>query len=382
MEQGYSMLECFPFDSSPEVEYDEWGYPRYDRAADARVLRETFAKFFSDGVFPSPGSALAISKGKGLSVDIAPGAAVLNGAMGGVYDAPLNVALDSEPPKGKVCYGIMLRYDNRRTHRALFVRVAKSEPGPSPAPPEPESGPDIKELRLGHVTVPSGAADLSEAVVVNEKGLAVCPYAAPFDEIDVSAVVEDFRRRAEERLAAFGVKADAAEAEVDASVKRLQEFIAENKALIDSALDGTAVGRLQGQIDDLRATTVNEGSLDPRHLEMARPSPDQEPKLALVAGAVGTRELADGAVTDEKLAEDYVMRSCVNAPGGVATYEGLVRTLHDIAVIRYNVAFNAVLASQETSSVVVWEFPSDATAGDGVSWDDESKTYRVAGGAQ
>lgn len=379
---GYTMLECFPFDSSPEVSYDDWGYPRYDRAADAHVLRETFAKFFTDGVFPSPGEALAISKGKGLSVDIAPGAFVLAGAMGGVYGKGLNVALDAEPPKGRVCYGIMLRFDDRRTHRALFVRVAKSAPSDDPAPPEPESGPDVRELRLGHVTVPSGAADLSEAVVVNEKGLACCPYAAPFEEIDASAVVEDFRRRAEERLAAFGAEADAAEAEVDASVRRLQEFIARNKELIDSALDGTAVGRLQGQIDDLRATTVNEGSLDPRHLEMARPSPDQEPKLALKAAAVGTCELADGAVTDEKLAEDYVMRSCVNAPGGVAAYEGLVRTLHDIAVIRYNVAFNAVLASQETSSVVVWEFPSDATAGDGVSWDEGNKTYQVAGGAQ
>lgn len=353
MADGYTMLECFPFDSSPEVEYDEWGYPRYDRAADARVLRETFAKFFSDGVFPSPGTALAISKGKGLSVDIAPGAAVLNGAMGGVYDAPLNVVLDSEPPKGKVCYGIMLRYDNRRTHRGLFVRVAKSEPGPSPTPPEPESGPDVRELRLGHATVPSGASDLSGATLVNEKGLACCPYAAPFEEIDMEAVVIDARAEATKALHKFG-------ADADASMARLQESIRENMELIESALDGTAAGHLQSQIDDLAESTINERSINAKHFEMARESPDAPAKLSLAAGSVGPREL----------------RGSIGVSGGLAPYDSLIGLARDIAIVRFNVTFNELVASQKMSSAIVWEFPDDVNAGT-TAWDAVKKAYYV-----
>lgn len=369
MEQGYSMLECFPFDSSPELTYDEWGYPRYDRAADARVLRETFAKFFSDGVFPSPATALNISKGKGLSVEIAPGGFVLNGAMGCIQGEPLVVELDIEPPKGKVCYGIMLRFDNRRTHRALFVRVAKSEPSANPTPPEPERGVDFMEMRLGHVTVPSQASDLAGATVVNEKGLAACPYAAPFEDLDMEAVVLDARARAFEELKEFGAEMDAAAAEADSATRRLQEFIARNKAALDAALDGTAVGHLQGQIDELRESGSIEGAIDPRYFEMASPSPDQQKKLAVAASAIGARELKPSCVTGEKVADGALTLAkfspgAVDAAGGVASADSVADVLNDLLQLAFNFHF-AQLDALDMDAVVKWGFPDDASAESG-----------------
>lgn len=228
------MLESFPFDSSPDVIYDEEGYPQYDRAVGARVMRDTFAKFFSDGVFPNPGSELILSKGDGLSVKVGTGGCIINGAFGIVYDEPKTLKLDTEPPKGNTAYSIMVRFDDTDDWRCIRFRVAKSEAASNPVPPMPEQGtPNVKEYRLGYVVVPNGATDLGKAQLVNEKGLAVCPYAAPFVEIDVSGIVEDFRR-------------DAGDA-YNALLKEFEKYY----ELIQSALDGTTAGHLQNQITAL-----------------------------------------------------------------------------------------------------------------------------------
>ena len=370
------MLESFPFDSSPDVEYDDWGYPRFDRAVGAKCLRDTLRKFFSSGVFPSPGSALQISKADGLAVSVAPGACIVDGAIGTVLE-PMRVVLDDKAPAGKVCYALMLRADDTEAARAVVVRVAKSEAGPDPQPPEPERKPGVYEIRLGHVVVPNGASDLSDAVVTNEKGLAACPYAAPFMEIDASEVVADFRARAEEELARFGVYIDGKQDEADAALTRLMEFIRKNMDLVQSALDGTTAGHLQGQIDELRESGNIANALDPRYLEMAKPSPDQPDKVAFVAGAVKTRELADAAVTASKLADGCVemrhVRPIVDAPDGIASSDAVFQALRDLAVVQFNAGM-ASAADQHAESAILWEFPEDVVVKSGM-YDSGSDLY-------
>ena len=98
---GSYLMESFPFDSSDQG-YDERGYPVYDRAVGSLMLRSTFEKFFSDGVFPSPGNALQISKAEtGLVVNVQPGICIINGAMGGVTsDDAYALTLDTAAPQG------------------------------------------------------------------------------------------------------------------------------------------------------------------------------------------------------------------------------------------------------------------------------------------
>ena len=117
-------VESFPFDSRADG-YDADGYPVYDRAVGATLLRSTFAKFFSDGVFPSPGTALQISKGSGLTVTIDPGVFIINGAMGGYLTDAHSVTLDTAAPQGNVAYGIMLRYDENEQYRSCYIRVVR-----------------------------------------------------------------------------------------------------------------------------------------------------------------------------------------------------------------------------------------------------------------
>lgn len=242
-----SRVESFPFDSRSDG-YDAEGYPVYDRAVGASMLRSTFAKFFSDGVFPSPGDALQISKGSGLTVTIQPGIFIIRGAMGGYLTDAHSLTLDTAAPQGNVCYGIMLRYDETEQYRSCYLRVVRGDAASSPQPPAPDqSTPGVMEYRLGYVTVPTGSTDLTSATVTNERGLAVCPYAAPFEEIDVSEIVSDTRLAANEALT------------------QLLDYFETYRQMVDDAVDDTLAGSLQTQITALQQQLDNfdlSGSVD------------------------------------------------------------------------------------------------------------------------
>lgn len=296
---GMTRMESFPFDSKADG-YDADGYPVYDRAVGASMLRATFEKFFTDGVFPTPGTALNIGKADtGLAVTVHPGIAIINGAMGGIEgEDPITLTLDTASPQGNVCYGIMLRYDNTDDARSLYFNVVRGDASSTPQPPAPDTTtPEVYEIRLGYVTVPSNATDLSEATVVNEKGLEVCPYAAPFEEIDMSTVTAD------------------ATASATAALASLQSYIETNKAFIDSAIDGTTAGNLQNQINSLKqqldAFDLSD-SVDNKTIEFTQKLGEASKLLRVKEGGLQTVHYADGSVTYAKLADD--VKQAVSKP--------------------------------------------------------------------
>ena len=306
-------LESFPFTSHDDG-YDAAGYPVYDRAVDSRVLRETFAKFFTNGVFTSPGDALQIAKGAtGLTVTVQPGICIINGAMGGVEgDDPITLTLDTAAPQGNVCYAIMLRFDNTDSFadsRSILLNVVRGDAGESPTPPTPDtSTPEVRELRLGYVEVPSGATDLSAATVHNEKGLEVCPYAAPFVPLDLSSVVTDAQNQAQETTDAFLVYA--------------QKYY----DLVSSALDGTTADELQEQIDNISpAQFVDNVTL----------SQTGDGKMQVKTGGIGTEHLKDKSVTQAKLGDDvasFIQNVVKPQPGkdiGAYSWQELIEMAND-----------------------------------------------------
>lgn len=275
----------WPFDSDPNVTYDDLGYPILDRAVGADTLQRTFDKFFSDGVFST--SDFRISAASGLSVNIQPGMCIINGGMAGWWDDAKVVTLSETKPQWLTHYAIFLRYDNNDDMRGIYLRVDASAAGANVPTPVREA--NVTELRLGYVTVPANATDLSGATITNEVGTAMTPITTPLFDVDVTVVLEDLK-----------AKADAA----------YQDYY----DLLISAVDGTTAGNLQNQINanskrisDLSSdinsipavtadSVTNAGSGWNAHV-FRTPFPDSPSVVAMVHASGYTVEVKDVTAT-------------------------------------------------------------------------------------
>lgn len=274
-------VTSWPFDSA-WAGYDDEGFPIYDRAVDSDILAGTFQEFFTDGVFPSNKDALNISKGDTfLNLHIHEGAFIIKGRIGVVPEGGIDIQLQSE--NGTVAHSIFLRYDKRINKRSCYITTRSSEPSSNPTPPSPDrETPGVYEYRLGYVVVPNGAANNANVTVTNEKGFQICPYAAPFVELDVDAIYNDARADATEYL------------------NRLLAFFDSSQELIDTILDGTTAGYLQNQINDLEqrlaASGVNLSDyVDDKTIEY------KFDKLQVKDGGISSDKIANNAITSSKI---------------------------------------------------------------------------------
>lgn len=282
-------LESFPFDSRADG-YDDDGYPVYDRAVGALLLRSVFREFFSDGVFPQPADSLKIGRaGSGIAVTVSPGFFIIDGGIGGIpLDSdPVTLTLSDAAPQGNTCYGIMLRLDDRSDYRSTYIRVAQGGTGSNPTPPAPDqSTVGVYEYRLGYVVVPNGATDMTGATIHNEKGQAVCPYAAPFEDLDISGIVSDAQEQAELAMESL-----------------LSEY-EKYKGVIDSALDGSTATYLQQQITALQESQgvdlTNE--VDGETIEYTHGTLDTKKYLRVKDGSIDIDKVDSSLFTDSATA--------------------------------------------------------------------------------
>lgn len=316
---GGILLDAFPFDSNPNNITTVNGYLRGDRSVDAWTMRSAFRQFFSSGVFGTPANAFQLGKGEsGLSVTVQPGMCVIEGAMGGVEsrNGEITLQLDSGPAAGNVCYGVFLRYDDNADTRGIALVSRKGEAGASPQPPAPDtSSANVHELRLGYVTVPNGASGLENATVTNEKGLDVCPYAAPFEKIDLSDVVSDMRASGAEAL------------------QKLLDYFETYRDVIDAALSDEEATYLQQQINQL-AQQISEVDLseavDNATIEYTNNPPDEiETKLRVKDGGITGEKIADYAIDSNKLTAELQIQLDVvdTSDWGFEQYYGFVGSL-------------------------------------------------------
>ena len=337
---GDVLLDAFPFDSNKELITDVNGYRRGDRSVDAWTMRNTFRQFFSTGVFGTPANALQISKAdSGLAVTVQPGMCVIEGGMGGVEDrnGPLTVTLDSGAAAGNVAYGIFLRFDNNADTRGIVVQVRKGTAGEDPQPPAPDTTSEgVYELRLGYVTVSNGATDLSSATVINEKGLAVCPYAAPFVPLDLDSVVADARMGAMEAL------------------QSLLAYFEQYRDAIDAALDDSAVTYLQQQITALQEQLGNADLSD----QVDGTTIGYETKLPSFPSPV--------------------LQVMLDQPGSAASSANVQSVAGDLATIAYEFHRDQ-LDGMDLDSIVTFQFPDDVASSAGV-WDAGGKRYYANAG--
>ena len=360
-------VESFPFDSQADG-YDVDGYPVYDRAVGAWMLRSTFAKFFSDGVFPNPSTGLQMTKGNGLNVLISPGMFIIKGAIGGIPDGsdPISVKLSDTSPQGNTAYGIMLRYDENSDARTLSIRAVAGSASADPQPPAPDrTTPGVWEYRLGYVTVPNGDATLANATITSEKGESVCPFAAPFEEIDVDAIVQDFKVQATTLLGEFEGELDGYEANAQTAMQQLLQYFNSYKSAVDAALDDSEATYLQGQINEILeqlGSTDLSDQVDGETIGYSTLPGDVSPVL----------HVRDGAITADKLAMK------VDWPGGLASTDSLMAVSGDLAQVAYTLG-RSQLDQMDLDSIIDYQFPGDVKTSAG-QYDSGGNKYYAAPG--
>ena len=360
MADRLTLLEAYPFDSKFDG-YDSEGYPVYDRAVDASWLREALSKIFKDGVFPDDASALKVSAGtSGLTASVSPGMAIIGGAIGGWRGDPRTVTLLSAAPQGDVICSVLLRFDNNEDYRSIYLVVREGAVGAT-TPPEPDEAPSVKEIRLAHVKIPSGATDLTSAVIVDERGTDACPYATPFEHLDLSAIFADARSRTDEY------------------VQDLADSVAENIGLLESAIDGTTAGNLQAQIDELRDSAASTDAIadyvnSQKDVEggivaydtfvdgVANAGTPDDVTIGKTAGnelyvkdfGISASKIASGAVTAAKLASASVTSEKVSDSGVSGIKERM--GFGDVSSISYGTADLTAGTSSLTSGAIYFVY--------------------------
>ena len=300
-------LESFPFDSRYDG-YDDEGYPVYDRAVGAKTMRGVFAHFFSDGVFSDTTYPFRLTKAaSGLAVTVNPGVIIINGGWGILPEAT-TLTFATGTTAGVIKYAVFARYDNNDEHRTLYLRTdASSAGGAVPEPVTTEA--NVVEYRIGYITVPSNASDLSGATVINEVGTSMCPYAVPLFDINPAEVLEDLKQDAQAAYDTY-------------------------YALLASSIDDTTAGNLQNQISEnaSRIATLEENqftqeSIDAQALRAEMGLGNTTGVLGIPYGGTGLTSL-DGLL--DLLFEDEVVLANVanNSPTGALPSTPLKRGVY------------------------------------------------------
>ena len=158
-------MQSYPFTS--QVTYDEQGLPLYDRAVDSEFLRKVFARYFSDGVFYKPTSALQVVADSGMQVKVNPGCCHIQGAIG-IEDAQRTLLVQAAEALDRIDT-VVARLDLSVAVRSIDLYVVKGTAGESPQAPALTRDSTIWELGLANIFVAKNTATISQQRITDTR---------------------------------------------------------------------------------------------------------------------------------------------------------------------------------------------------------------------
>lgn len=158
-------MQSYPFTS--QVTYDEQGLPLYDRAVDSEFLRKVFARYFSDGVFYKPTSALQVVADSGMQVKVNPGCCHIQGAIG-IEDTQRTLVVQAAEALDRIDT-VVARLDLSVAVRSIDLYVVKGTAGESPQAPALTRDSTIWELGLANIFVAKNTATISQQRITDTR---------------------------------------------------------------------------------------------------------------------------------------------------------------------------------------------------------------------
>ena len=158
-------MRSYPFTS--QVTYDEQGLPLYDRAVDSKFLRKVFARYFSDGVFYKPTSALQVVADSGMQVKVNPGCCHIQGAIG-IEDAQRTLVVQAAEALDRIDTAVA-RLDLSVAVRSIDLYVVKGVAAESPQPPALTRDSTTWELGLANLFIAKNTQTISQQRITDTR---------------------------------------------------------------------------------------------------------------------------------------------------------------------------------------------------------------------
>ncbi|MCM1190751.1 MAG: hypothetical protein NC541_15860, partial [bacterium] len=216
-------MKSFPFDS--EITFDQDGMPLYDRASNSEELREYYHLLYTDGVFPDPSTGLQVTEySQEMSVAVQPGSVMIQGAMGIEKNTRILVFEAAGNNYDRID-SVVARLNTNYDHRKIDLYVIKGVEATSPTAPELTREGGIYELRLANVFIAKNTTAISTERItdtrLNQEDCGI--VTSNPNPVDTTTIFTQYQ-------------------------SALDNFL----TYADECVDGTIIGKMQKEIDDLK----------------------------------------------------------------------------------------------------------------------------------
>lgn len=224
----------YPFESIDTGTVDE---PVYDRAITAEMERSFNKLRYTNGVFSSVGSGLAVSANNNMTVTVGTGGAHIEGALY-INTAPLNLTVEAASASLNRIDRVVLQFNTSVSVRSIRALIRTGTAATNPVAPELRQESNLFEIALADVYVKKGATGIAQSAITDQRlNSALCGFvvAAIPSSVDTTGLFDQYQTALNEWL-----------------------------DTVAAALDDTLAGNLQNQITALGTRlTAEENKVQP-----------------------------------------------------------------------------------------------------------------------
>lgn len=262
--------------------------PVYDRAITAEMERSFNKLRYTNGVFSSVGSGMAVSANNNMTITVGTGGAHIEGAMY-INTAPLSLTVEATNASLNRIDRVVLQFNTSVSVRSVRALIRTGTAATNPVAPELRQESNLFEIALADIYVKKGATGISQSAITDQRlNSALCGFvvAAIPSSVDTTGLFDQYQTALNEWL-----------------------------DTVAAALDNTLAGNLQNQITALgtrltaeenKVQPVNKGGTGATTAEAALKALLENKALPLAQGGTGATTAADalavlGGVRIEKV---------------------------------------------------------------------------------
>lgn len=172
-----------------------------DRRYTADQMSSYFKGLISDGVYEGLGSAMVVTAGDGMTVNVGTGRAIIDCKWINLDGVEILDISPASPTQARYT-AVVVRLD--LTNRTMSLMTKDGEPAASPEYPEITSTDLIKELCLAMVYVPANAVSILQTNIVDKRGSDLCLWVTGLiQQLDTSTLFKQWQTAFDEFLGAL-----------------------------------------------------------------------------------------------------------------------------------------------------------------------------------